>query len=76
MRKRSASLPNPDAYRVDELARRLSVGAGVINKAIRTGELEASKLGDAPRSPVVITREAMQRWLDSKRIRPQAAEAA
>jgi len=40
-------------------------------RPIKRGELEASKLGDAPRSPVIVTRAALERYIESKRIKPQ-----
>jgi hypothetical protein len=76
MRKRNPNdLDKAEAFRVPDAAARYSVGANVFFDAIRRGELEASKLGNAPRSPVVVTRAAIERYLAAKRIKPQHAES-
>lgn len=75
MRKRNPTdLTTAEAFRVPDAAMLYSVGANVFFDAIRRGELEASKLGDAPRSPVVVTRAAIEKYLASKRIKPQHTE--
>lgn len=48
------------------------IGGSKLREAIRRGDLEASKLGDSPRSPVVVTHAAIERWLESHRVEPQA----
>ena len=72
MRKRSPNdLAAAEAYRVPDAAALYSLGANVLFDAIKRGELEASKIGDAPRSPVIVTRVSIERWIASRRIRPQ-----
>ncbi len=77
MRKRNpTNLAAAEAFRVPDAASLYSVGANVFFDAIRRGELEASKLGDSPRSPVVVTRAAIERYLVARRIKPAFGEAA
>lgn len=78
MRKRNIAddLQQCEAFRIPQAATSYNVGEQVVRKAIERGELQASKLGDSPRSPIVITRRAMERWLDSRRMQPAHREAA
>ena len=76
MRKRNPNdLNAAEAFRLPDAAKLKSVGANVLRDAIKRGELEASKLGDAPRSPVIVTRAALERYIESKRIKPQTTPA-
>ncbi len=71
MRKRNRSdLSTVHAFRIPDAAAAYSIGANVLFNAIRNGELVASKLGNAPRSPVIVTREAIERYIESRRIKP------
>lgn len=75
-RKRNPTdLETAEAFRLPDAARAYSVGENLLREAIKDGRLEASKLGDSPRSPVVVTRRAMERLLESSRIRPEKAAA-
>jgi hypothetical protein len=77
LRKRNPTdLNTAEAFRIPDAARLYSVGANVFFDAIRRGELEASKLGDSPRSPVIATRAAIERYLAARRIRPQTESEA
>ena len=74
-RKRSPTdLDIAEALRLPDAARCYSVGQNTLRNAISAGKLEASKLGDSPRSPLVVTRRAMDQYLESCRVRPQAGE--
>ena len=71
MRKRKPNdLVKAFALRVPEAASLYGVGADTLFRAIQRGELEASKLGIAARSPVVVTHEAMTRLLKLYRVKP------
>jgi hypothetical protein len=75
-KRRSNDLGSAEAFRIPDAAARYSVGTNVLRDAIKRGELEASKLGDAPRSPVIIRRVKIEEWIESRRIRPVEAQAA
>lgn len=64
-------LDSAEAFRIPDAAARYSLGANVLFEAIKRGELEASKIGDSQRSPVIVTRISLERWIASRRIRPQ-----
>ena len=58
-RKRAPADPSATGHRVEGIAAKYSIGVSTVRKLIATGQLEASKFGDSPRSPVVVTDEAM-----------------
>jgi predicted DNA-binding transcriptional regulator AlpA len=70
-RRKRHKLENVEAFRIPDAVRAYSVGASTIYGAIKNGELAASKLGTSPRSPVVITRAAIEQWLERGRIKPR-----
>jgi hypothetical protein len=73
VRKRKANnLAAAEAFRIPDAGQVFSIGGSVIFAAIKKGELVASKLGDAPRSPVIVTRKAVEEWIKKRRIRVNA----
>jgi len=75
VRKRNPTDLNlAEAFRVPDAAQRYSLSYSVLFAAIKSGKLEASKMGEAPRSPVIVTKAAMERYVDSCRIKPQSAD--
>jgi hypothetical protein len=73
--RKEADAADAQAFRLDQIARRNNIGTSVVRSEIRKGKLEASKLGDQPRSPTVVTKEAEQKWLATRRVKPTNGQA-
>jgi hypothetical protein len=71
--RKLATTNDAKAHRVPELAGKYRIGTHTVRQAIKSGKLKASKLGDSPRSPLIILDEDAREWIESCRMQPEAA---
>ena len=55
-----------------QVKQRLGIGKTEFLRLVKTGELEAIRIGDAPNSPFRVSEEALEEYIERRKVRPQA----